>query len=62
MTNIASPNTTDAAPTKTLRRPVRSEIHPPTREATTTTLDIARVTRKSWRGTSSSALPSFSSR
>ena len=59
ITNRASPNTTDAEATKTLRRPVRSDSHPPTSDATTTTLDMARVARNICRGTSGSLLPSF---
>ena len=51
-----------AAKTKTLRRPVRSESLPPTRDAATTTTDWTRVPRKIWCGTSASALPIRSSR
>ncbi len=62
MTNIATPYTIDAAKTKSFRRPVRSESLPPSREAATTTADWTRVPRNTCRGTSSSAVPIFSSR
>lgn len=40
----------------------RSESHPPIREGATTTLAMATVARNRCRGTSSSSLPSFSSK
>ena len=61
-TNIATPYTTEAVSTKIFRRPARSDRRPPIRDAATTRTDWTSVARKICRGTSSSALPIFSSR